>query len=121
MALYNWKGGVLTALTAFSLYGCTDEPSKASSAPATEQRAQPATEQKGKIVTLDEPMMKNITVEELKEKSLPQVLTTTGKVQFNEEQMARILAPVSGQVQQLHIKVGDTVKAGAVLFFIHSR
>jgi membrane fusion protein, heavy metal efflux system len=121
MALYNWKRGVLTALAALSLYGCTDEPSKASSAPSTEQRAQPAIEQKVKIVTLDEPMMKNVTVEELKEKSLPQVLTATGKVQFNEEQMARILAPVSGQVQQLHIKIGDTLKAGAVLFFIYSR
>ncbi len=121
MVLPNWRGCVIAALAALFIYGCTDEPSKANSAPATEQRAQLATEQTVKVVTLDEPMMKNITVEELKEKLLPQVLTTTGKVQLNEEQMARILAPVSGQVQQLHVKVGDMVKAGAVLFFIHSR
>ena len=35
--------------------------------------------------------------------------------------MARILAPVSGQVQQLRVKVGDRVRAEEPLFVINSR
>src|SRR5215813_13448171 len=110
MVLYNWRGCALTILIALLGYGCDDQPSKASHPSVAEQHSQPSAGQTAKVVTLYEAMMKNITVEELKEKSLPQVLTATGKVQLNEEQMARILAPVSGQVQQLHIKVGDTLK-----------
>jgi cobalt-zinc-cadmium efflux system membrane fusion protein len=72
-------------------------------------------------VVLDEAMMHNVTVAALSEKSLPRLLTATGKVQFNEDQMARILAPVSGQVQQLRVKVGDPVHKGDILFVIHSR
>jgi cobalt-zinc-cadmium efflux system membrane fusion protein len=121
MTRHDWRPSALIILAALSLYGCTDETSKANSTPATEQHTQPAAEPTGKVVMLDESMMKNIMVTELKEKTLPQVLTATGKVQFNEEQMARILTPVSGQVQQLHVKIGDSLRAGAVLFFIHSR
>ncbi len=121
MALDKWRGCLVPLLVGLLASGCTDESSKANNAPSTEQHAQPAVGQAGKVVTLDESMLKNITVEELREKALPQVLITTGKVQFNEEQMARILAPVSGQVQDLHVKIGDTLRAGSVLFWIHSR
>lgn len=121
MAPHWWREGAFAALLLLTTSGCADESSKASNAPAAERRAQAVAGQATKVITLDEPMMQNITVEELREKSLPLVLTATGKVQFNEDQMARILAPVSGQIQQLRVKVGDTVRAGSVLFLIHSR
>ena len=70
---------------------------------------------------LDDKMLKNISIEEARSETLPALLTATGKVQFNEDRMARILAPVSGQVLRLKVNVGDTVASGDALFFIHSR
>jgi cobalt-zinc-cadmium efflux system membrane fusion protein len=121
MTVFNLIGYFLIALFMFVVYGCGDEPSKANNVSKAESASRTLPVQATKIVTLDQQMMSNITVQELHEKSIPLLLTTTGKVQFNEDQMARILAPVSGHVQQLHIKVGDTVQAETTLFFIHSR
>jgi cobalt-zinc-cadmium efflux system membrane fusion protein len=121
MVYYDWKSRLCVIVALFFLGGCSDEPSKASNTPAAERRAQTAANHSKRTVLLEEAMMSNITVEEVQEKSLPLVLTATGKVQFNEDHVARILAPVSGQVQQLQIKVGDTVQAGATLFLLHSR
>jgi len=66
-------------------------------------------------------MIANIKIEELVEKPIPLVLTATGKVQFNEDQVARIMAPMNGQALQLRVKIGDSVRKGETLFFIHSR
>jgi cobalt-zinc-cadmium efflux system membrane fusion protein len=66
-------------------------------------------------------MMANIKIEELNETVLPLIFTATGKVNFNEDQMARILAPVAGQVINLGAKVGDSVAKGQTLFYINSR
>ena len=48
------------------------------------------------VVKLESGMMANIKIEELNEKVLPLTFNATGKVNFNEDQMARILAPVAG-------------------------
>jgi membrane fusion protein, heavy metal efflux system len=80
-----------------------------------------ATRSLNNVLKLDEQMVRNIKVEELSEKPMPMLLTATGKVQFNEDRMARILAPVNGQVLQLNVKVGDPVRKGETLFFINSR
>src|SRR5262249_47743655 len=45
----------------------------------------------------------------------------TGKIQFNEDQTARVLAPLAGQVMDLRVRVGDTVTKDEVLFSIKSR
>ena len=73
------------------------------------------------LLKLDEKMMENIKIEEVSEKPIPTLLTVTGKVQCNEDQMNRVLAPVSGQVLNLKVKIGDTVNKGDVLFYINSR
>src|SRR4029453_10857491 len=86
--------------------------------PGTSEAPAPGAVRTNKGVVLYEAMMHNVTVAALSEKSLPRLLTATGKVQFNEDQMARILAPVSGQVQQLRVKVGDPVHKGDILFVI---
>jgi cobalt-zinc-cadmium efflux system membrane fusion protein len=73
------------------------------------------------VVVLEAGMMRNIKIEQLKENLLPATLTATGKVNFNEDQMARILAPVPGQVITLQARVGDSVAKGQALFYINSR
>lgn len=66
-------------------------------------------------------MIANLRLETVREGNLPQVLNATGKVQFNEDRTARVLAPLPGQVMDLRARVGDTVEKDEVLFSIKSR
>jgi len=101
-----------------------EEPTApSSSVTEAEAEAQSKTNIKSSDTTvrLEPGMMANIKLEELSEKVLPSTFTATGKVNFNEDQMARILAPVAGQVINLRAKVGDSVAKGQDLFYINSR
>ena len=72
-------------------------------------------------VEVDPKMMANLRIEQVREQTLHRLLTATGKVQFNEDHMARVLAPLPGQVVDLQVRVGDTVRKDQVLFSIRSR
>ena len=47
-------------------------------------------------------------------------LETTGKVQFNEEQLVRVNAPVTGRVVEVLARPGDVVEPGHPLFVLDS-
>jgi len=47
-------------------------------------------------------------------------LETTGKVQFNEEQLVRVGAPVTGRVVELLVRPGDVVEPGRRLLVLDS-
>src|SRR5204863_3086963 len=66
-------------------------------------------------------MLSNLRIETVREGNLPQLLRTTGKVQFNEDRTARVLAPLPGQVLDLQVRVGDMVQKDQPLFSIKSR
>jgi membrane fusion protein, heavy metal efflux system len=72
-------------------------------------------------VRLDDEQLGRIAVEPLSTTSSDEVIRATGTVEFNADRMARILPPVAGQVQDLHVNVGDDVKKGATLFVLRSR
>jgi cobalt-zinc-cadmium efflux system membrane fusion protein len=72
-------------------------------------------------LVMDDVAIKAITIEALSEHSLSRTLTVAGKVQFDEDRLAHILAPLAGQVLDLRVKVGDAVQKGQVLFAINSR
>src|SRR5215472_14685497 len=119
----------LVFATPFLLYtlACDRRADTAKAPPSTMTEAEAAAQSKTNIkssdstVRLEPGMMANIKLEELSEKVLPSTLTATGKVNFNEDQMARILTPVAGQVINLRAKVGDSVAKGQELFYINSR
>jgi len=48
------------------------------------------------------------------------VIETTGKVQFNEDALVRVHAPLTGRVLEVFAAPGDTVTAGARLFVMDS-
>jgi len=48
------------------------------------------------------------------------VIETTGKVQFNEEALGRVHAPLTGRVLEVFAAPGDSVQAGARLFVLDS-
>jgi membrane fusion protein, heavy metal efflux system len=72
-------------------------------------------------VHLDEAQLGQIAVEELSTHASGGVIRVTGTVEFNGDRIARILAPAAGQVQDLHVNIGDDVRRGDTLFVLSSR
>jgi len=109
-------GALLTA-------ACHTEAKATADAPQTaaEPAAAQASQTKSGVVQLDADNLKQIKIDSAGAQGAPQALTTTGRVQFDENKMARILPPVSGQVQQLKVQVGDAVHGGEILFMLNSR
>jgi cobalt-zinc-cadmium efflux system membrane fusion protein len=62
-----------------------------------------------------------IRIEEISTHPPVDTIAATGTVEFNGDRTARILPPVSGQVRNLRVNVGDVVKEGDTLFEINSR
>jgi cobalt-zinc-cadmium efflux system membrane fusion protein len=73
------------------------------------------------VLKLEPDMAKEVRVEAVQSVTLPVTLKAYGKIQFNEERMGIVLAPLPGQVSQLTVHTGDTVRKGDVLFRITSR
>jgi membrane fusion protein, heavy metal efflux system len=48
------------------------------------------------------------------------VLETTGKIQFNEEQLVRVNAPITGRVIEVLTRPGDVIETGHPLFVLDS-
>ena len=122
---------VSTGLIAMMLgiVGCQSRTSEASSVSAPSASSagpagisgSPDSAAKADTVEVDPNMMANLRIEQVREQTLHRQLTATGKVQFNEDHMARVLAPLPGQVVDLQVRVGDTVRKDQVLFSIKSR
>ena len=106
---------IIAMMTALWTLGCS------ASTKATTSDPPKAAEKINRTFKLDPKMLAGIKIETLKENAAPSYLLASGKVQFNEDELANIIPPVPGQVQDLKIKVGDHVQKGDVLFFIYSR
>ena len=73
------------------------------------------------VFTVDPAMLSSITVATLAERESAGTLAIAGKVQFDEDRLARVLTPLSGQVVELRVKVGDAAHKGERLCAISSR
>jgi cobalt-zinc-cadmium efflux system membrane fusion protein len=99
----------------------TSAPASQAAKIETDGNANSAKADATETVEVDQNMMANLHVEQVHEQALRRLLTATGKVQFNEDRTARVLAPLPGQVQDLTLRVGDTVQKDQVIFSIKSR
>ena len=72
-------------------------------------------------VHLTASQLARVRVEEIAADASAGSIKATGTVEFNADRMAKILPPVSGQVQSLAVKVGDAVRKNDVLFVLSSR
>jgi membrane fusion protein, heavy metal efflux system len=70
---------------------------------------------------VDATALRSIAIQTVAEHPVAQTLTVAGKVQFDEDRLAHVLAPLAGQVVDLHVKVGDVVRKGQPLCAISSR
>jgi cobalt-zinc-cadmium efflux system membrane fusion protein len=86
-------------------------------APAADAHARAAHEG----VSLDQAQLGQLHIEELSTRAPAASIKATGTVEFNGDRMAKVLPPVPGQVQDLAVNLGDTVRKDGVLFALSSR
>ena len=72
-------------------------------------------------IAVDKTMLGSIKIATVGDSESANVLSIAGKVQFDEDRVARVLAPLSGQVVGLRVKVGDPVRRGQELCALNSR
>jgi membrane fusion protein, heavy metal efflux system len=89
------------------------------SPPPRDEAPAPNSGRSGLVV--DARMLESIKVAAVQPRDVPTKLTIAGKVQFDEDRVSRLLAPVAGQVVDLHAKLGDVVRKGQRLCAISSR
>jgi membrane fusion protein, heavy metal efflux system len=110
-----------TGLIALAITGCQKSSGGEVAAAGPDAASVAAKKAIPNDVELDPGMLANIKVEPVGFESARRVLTATGKVQFNDDRTARILAPLPGQVLDFHMSVGDSIEKDQVLFSIRSR
>ncbi len=101
---------VVLLLTTAICAACGDGSSKS---PATSGKPAPEPQSPGGAVD-------TVTITTPDYRTRMQVLETTGKVQFNEEQLVRVNAPVTGRVLEVLARPGDIVEAGHRLLLLDS-
>jgi cobalt-zinc-cadmium efflux system membrane fusion protein len=72
-------------------------------------------------ITVDPVMLSSLKVDTIADRETASTLTVAGKVQFDEDRVARVLVPLPGQVVGLRVKVGDAARKGETLCAISSR
>jgi membrane fusion protein, heavy metal efflux system len=72
-------------------------------------------------IAVDKTMLASIKIATVGDGESANVLSIAGKVQFDEDRIARVLAPLAGQVVGLRVKVGDPVRRGQQLCALNSR
>src|SRR5262249_23621816 len=107
----RWSIGLL----AIAWSGCRSSPAPQADPPGPQATAAPHS------VSVSPDMLKALTGVAVEEHDRPQTLSVAGKVQFDEDRVARILTPLSGSVVDLRVKVGDAVRSGEVLCDVDSR
>ncbi len=108
-------------LVSLALSGCQKSSVSEVAAATNDPASASAKKEIPNDVELDPAMLSNIKVETVRAESDRSNLGGTGKVQFNEDRTARILAPLAGQVVDFQARVGDPIQKDQLLFSIKSR
>ncbi|KWR75035.1 efflux RND transporter periplasmic adaptor subunit [Cupriavidus sp. IDO] len=98
------------AVMVFALAGCSDKP-----APA----AEPAKLPPG-VIKPEANLQQGLKVAPVTTSPFSEMLRVAGRIDFDEQRVARIGASVTGRVTDLYAILGQEVKAGQVLARLHS-
>lgn len=93
-----------------ALSACSDEP-----APVAEAAKLPPG-----VVQPEENLKKTLQVAAIATSPFSEMLRVAGRIDFDEQRVARIGATVTGRVTELYAMLGEEVKAGQVLARLHS-
>ena len=125
----GFKSLIAFALTG-ALVACSDAPAPAgkASAPVTASPASKpsptdpaqANRPSDREVKLNPELELKIKVHEVREEAVAETLAVAGRIDFNEQAMARIGTAVTGRALELKASVGQRVRAGQVLATMNS-
>jgi cobalt-zinc-cadmium efflux system membrane fusion protein len=108
---------VCSTFAAMAAAACSGRTDAARASDAELAKEQP----RDGAMAIDPVMLSSIKVETIADREIASVLAVAGKVQFDEDRVARVLAPLPGQVVGLRVKVGDAARKGETLCAISSR
>jgi len=97
-------------VSSFVLIGCNKAPV---------ETAQTATRDEG-LVTANELLQSQLKLGEVSAMPISDTLRVAGRIDFDEQQLARIGATVTGRITKLQAGLGQVVKKGEVLAELHS-
>lgn len=73
-----------------------------------------------KQICLPDSLLKNLTYDTIKSKPVSSELLLSGKITYNEDNVAKVFPLVSGQVTDVKVSLGDYVEKGEILAVIRS-
>ena len=111
--------GVAAACAGAMCTACGHAATSAADTPAA--AAAPAPASGPHPVVVDEKALGSIKIDAVHDHEQATTLAMAGKVQFDEDRVAHVLAPLAGQIVNLQVKVGDAVRKGQPLCAISSR
>jgi len=104
------------------LQGCSSKSKQAlaQTVSATSPDPQPtqSSEQTIKVPAIE---AANLRIEEVRMTADSKLLTTTGRIGFNEDRITHVVAPMTGYLLELKARVGDQVKEGQPIAVIKSK
>jgi membrane fusion protein, heavy metal efflux system len=106
-------------LLAAALAGCGDKPAAQSSAAAAAAKAA-ASPADPNLVAAPKALAERLEVQRVVRRPVSEPLSVVGRIDFDEQSVARIGASVTGRITDLAGALGQTVRAGQVLAQLHS-
>jgi len=112
---------------ALLLTACGEEKTSPEPKPAAEQKTEAGKHGEGRhdkegVIKLSEPEVKRagIELQTLQAQSQADVVTVTATIRANQDRIARVASRVEGRITRVHVKLGDSVRAGQSLASLDS-
>ncbi len=120
------KKFLFVAVISLVFWSCQSKSNSQSQAAPPSTGSKPSAAQSAKpeagLISLDktEEAAAHIVVEQIQPKDVAQSITAPGQMVVNEDRTWRVGAIAGGKIDELFVKVGDSVRVGQILARIHS-
>jgi len=109
--------GVKLIATLLLLVACSERESQPPKHPAAAQQKTPVGT---RILEPPKAVRDRLRVEPVMIHSVPEIVTAPGEVALDLKQVAKITSRIEGQIEKVHVQLGDRVKPGQALVAIRS-